>query len=133
SRGYCPPGDELEERQFITDPRFHPVGVMNWGGAEFISEEESMPTARGGEEAPSLALRVSLQARRADRKKAQAEGLGWPANSAKALKGRGTSIFCAERITSPLQGWGASASFHPGLRRRSAPLAWAFVSPPLRG
>ena len=30
--GDCPPGVELEERQFITDPRFHSVGVMNWGG-----------------------------------------------------------------------------------------------------
>src|SRR4051812_38102140 len=30
--GISPPGVELEERQFNTDPRLHPVGVMNWGG-----------------------------------------------------------------------------------------------------
>ena len=36
--GDCPPGDELEERQFITDPCFHPVGGDELGGSQFISE-----------------------------------------------------------------------------------------------
>lgn len=35
--GGCPPGDELEQRQFITDPRFHSVGGDELGGAQFIS------------------------------------------------------------------------------------------------
>lgn len=30
--GGCPPGDELEERQFITDPDFHPLGGDELGG-----------------------------------------------------------------------------------------------------
>ncbi len=58
--GYCPPGDELEERQFITDPRFHPVGGDELGGAEFISTEEGMPQRGVGKGAPSLTHRVSL-------------------------------------------------------------------------
>ena len=36
--GGCPPGDELEQRQFITDPRFHSVGGDELGGSQFISE-----------------------------------------------------------------------------------------------
>jgi len=36
--GDCPPGDELGERQFITDPCFHPVGGDELGGSQFISE-----------------------------------------------------------------------------------------------
>ena len=33
SRGTGHQGVELGERQFNTDPRFHSVGVVNWGGA----------------------------------------------------------------------------------------------------
>ena len=42
--GDCPPGDELEERQFITDPCFHPVGGDELGGSQFTSERQIAPT-----------------------------------------------------------------------------------------
>jgi hypothetical protein len=35
SRGKTRRGDELRERQFITDPRFHPEGGDESGGCEF--------------------------------------------------------------------------------------------------
>ena len=37
--GDCPPSVELEERQFNTDPCFHPVGGDELGGAQFNSGE----------------------------------------------------------------------------------------------
>ena len=50
--GDCPSGVELEERQFITDPRFHPEGGDELGGAQFISGGQQ-PAVKNT--APSLA------------------------------------------------------------------------------
>ena len=62
--GDCPPGDELEERQFNTDPDFHPEGGVELGGGQFNSEaaHANSPTeilSRGGRQiVPTLAEEV---------------------------------------------------------------------------
>ncbi|MFN0019170.1 MAG: hypothetical protein ACKVP0_12980 [Pirellulaceae bacterium] len=54
--GDRPPGDELEERQFITDPCFHPVGGDELGGAQFNSGKL---TAESGKLAPESGERTA--------------------------------------------------------------------------